>query len=227
MAPLLETGQTDPMISLNACRGFTTGANFPRLDLLFQHNHIYQWDSLVNSGCDWYMTIHSHKILPIQEGYPRGMRIPPLALTGFYSGRMAVVHLLYLLDIPCEVCKGLTKCWGSKVHLVVSSKFYESVVFSYMHLVIGHTITRSSPTTFTCYSGTFIWHFAPVTLHDNDQLHYFVFSSFMCKCLVLKFKHSLYTLTTVNLLQNNNWTKQLPRLELNFFMTWIHFMDLL
>ena len=34
---------------------------------------------------------------------------------------------LALPDIPCEVCNGLTKCWGSKVYLVVhvSSKFYE------------------------------------------------------------------------------------------------------
>ncbi len=70
--------------------------------------------------------IHSHKIMTKQQGWPRGVssaenprqavtrfnsgRIPPLALTGFYSRRMAVVHLLYLLDIPCEVSKGLTKC---------------------------------------------------------------------------------------------------------------------
>ncbi len=61
-----------------------------------------------------FYVMHSHKILPIQEGYPRGVRIPPLALAGFYSGRMAVVHLLYLLDIPSEVCKGLTKCRVSR-----------------------------------------------------------------------------------------------------------------
>ncbi len=53
--------------------------------------------------------VHSHKILKKQQG--------------FNSGSLA-----YLLDIPCEVCKGLTKCGGSEVHLVVSSKFYESVL---------------------------------------------------------------------------------------------------
>ena len=40
--------------------------------------------------------------------------------------RIQTLNMLYLLDISCEVCKGLTKYWGSKVHLVVSSKFYES-----------------------------------------------------------------------------------------------------
>ena len=44
----------------------------------------------------------------------------------FYSGRMAVVHLLYLLDSSNEVCKGLTKCWSRKNHLVVLSEFWKS-----------------------------------------------------------------------------------------------------
>ncbi len=35
--------------------------------------------------------------------------------------------LLYLLDSSSEVCKGLTKCWNSKNHLVVSSEFWKSV----------------------------------------------------------------------------------------------------
>ena len=50
------------------------------------------------------------------------------SLAGFYSGRVAAIHLLYLFDISCEVSKGLTKCWDSKVHLVILSKFYESVI---------------------------------------------------------------------------------------------------
>ena len=33
--------------------------------------------------------------------YPWGVRISPLALTGFYSGRVVVEHLLHLLDVPC------------------------------------------------------------------------------------------------------------------------------
>ena len=55
-------------------------------------------------------TILSLKILTIQEGYPRGVKIPYLALTGFYSGRVAMAHLPNPLDIPRELCKGLTKC---------------------------------------------------------------------------------------------------------------------
>ena len=43
----------------------------------------------------------------------------------FYSRRMAVVHLLFLLDSSNEVCKGLTKCRSSKNHLVVSSEFWK------------------------------------------------------------------------------------------------------
>ena len=59
-----------------------------------------------------------------QQGLPWGVRP---SYSSLYLLRMAVAYLLYRLDISCEVCKGLTKCLGSKVHLVVSSKFYESV----------------------------------------------------------------------------------------------------
>ena len=45
----------------------------------------------------------------------------------FYSGRMAAAHLLYLLDSSNELCKGLTKFWSSKNHLVLSSEFWKSV----------------------------------------------------------------------------------------------------
>ena len=40
------------------------------------------------------------------------------------------MDLLNLLDISLGPSKGCTKCQGSKVYLVVSSKFYESVFFS-------------------------------------------------------------------------------------------------
>ena len=57
--------------------------------------------------------------------------------TGFTSGTLAKLYRDLLresgpgpLDLPArissEMCKGLTICWSSKVHLVVSSKFYES-----------------------------------------------------------------------------------------------------
>ena len=42
-------------------------------------------------------------------------------------GRVVAVHLLYFLDISFEVCKGLAKCWSSKVQLV-SSEFRGRVV---------------------------------------------------------------------------------------------------
>ncbi len=38
--------------------------------------------------------------------------------------------LFMLHGIYREVCNGLTKCWGSKIHLVVSSEFWKSV---YVH----------------------------------------------------------------------------------------------
>ncbi len=60
----------------------------------------------------------------IQEGCSRGVGKRHLELAWFYSGRMAAMHLLYLLDSSSEVCKGLTKC--SKNHLVVSSEFWKS-----------------------------------------------------------------------------------------------------
>ena len=103
-------------------------------------------------------TLYSHKILMKQrlQGWLREVSSvgnSRQALTGFnsgslaelyvsqipwskpclilvYSGRVTVAYLLYRLDIPFEVCKGLTKCWGSKVLLVVLSKFYESAARS-------------------------------------------------------------------------------------------------
>ncbi len=41
-----------------------------------------------------------------------------------------MTYLLYLFDSSneaCEVCKRLTKCWSSKIPLVVSSEFWKSV----------------------------------------------------------------------------------------------------
>ncbi len=40
---------------------------------------------------------------------------------------LSKIELLYLLDISLDLSKGCTKCQGSKVYFVVSSKFYESV----------------------------------------------------------------------------------------------------
>ncbi len=78
---------------------------------------------------NWKPRLHSPKIPTIQQGRPRGVssvgnprqastgftsrrlaELVQLLHAGFYSGRVATVHLLYLLDIPCEVCKVLTKC---------------------------------------------------------------------------------------------------------------------
>ncbi len=40
---------------------------------------------------------------------------------------LSKIDWLYLLDICLHLSKGCTKCQGSKVYFVVSSKFYESV----------------------------------------------------------------------------------------------------
>ncbi len=56
----------------------------------------------------------------IQQGLSRGVSsvgIPRQPFTGFNSGSI------------CEVCKGLTKCWGSEIRLVVSSEFWKSVEY--------------------------------------------------------------------------------------------------
>ncbi len=50
---------------------------------------------------------HSPKMPAIQQGYPLGVSSignPRQALTGFTSGSLAVVDLLDLLDISCEMC---------------------------------------------------------------------------------------------------------------------------
>ncbi len=39
-------------------------------------------------------------------------------------------HPLFLFDTSYKVHKGLTKCWSSKVQLVVSSEFFESVRYT-------------------------------------------------------------------------------------------------
>ncbi len=69
------------------------------------------------------LKVHSYKILTIQQGLPRGIssvEIPWQLLTGFKD-----VWVRMVLDY-CEVCKGLTKCWGSEIQFVVSSEFWKS-----------------------------------------------------------------------------------------------------
>ena len=50
------------------------------------------------------------------------------------------IHLVYLLDVSLGLSKGCTKCQGSKVYLVVSSKFYDSVSIT---LAVLRAILRS------------------------------------------------------------------------------------
>ena len=63
---------------------------------------------------------------------------------GFNSGSVADEFTLH--DIYREVCKGLNKCWGSEIHLVVSSEFWKSVhadvigYFSSVSVVQGTSI---------------------------------------------------------------------------------------
>ena len=88
-------------------------------------------------------SVHSSKILTIQQGQPRGVSSignPRQASTGFnsgslmaeistefYPGRLSMAYLIYQPSIFHKGCRGLTKCWGSMFHLVVLSEFCKSL----------------------------------------------------------------------------------------------------
>ncbi len=59
-----------------------------------------------------------------------------------YGMILGKIDLLYLLDISLDLSMGSTKCQDSKVYLVVSSKFYESVVITSQHHGFNAGINR-------------------------------------------------------------------------------------
>ena len=75
-----------------------------------------RWMCLVASVCltGFVKTIHSSKSCKcqmIRQGlgkHQRGLQ-GFYVLTGFYLRRVAAVHLIYELDVSCEMCKRLTK----------------------------------------------------------------------------------------------------------------------
>ncbi len=67
-----------------------------------------------------------------RESYRSGDVWQSLIITklGKFGRGIYQIDLFYLLDISLCLSKGCTKCQSSKVYLVVSSKFYESVLSS-------------------------------------------------------------------------------------------------
>ena len=96
------------------------------------------------SACWVSFYIHSSKILTIQQGQPQGVSSvgnPRQASMGHNSGSlMAEVPTtvwIYLINISHKVCRALTKCWCSMVHLVVLSEFSKSVGTLVWHIFGG------------------------------------------------------------------------------------------
>ncbi len=94
---------------------------------------------------------HSSKILTIQWGLPRrvsSVENPRVPLTGFNLGSVAEESSN---DVYRGVCKSLTKCWDSEIHLVVSSEFWKSEVLlsSRAHWMVLPFLANVALTTLT------------------------------------------------------------------------------
>ncbi len=116
-----------------------------RFKLELQVEWLIRWESVLCSG---YITFRlrvymydknacSYHSLPKLWRYNKASlgELVPLEIlvvsTRFNLRSLAATHLLYQLDSSNEVCKGLTKSWSSKNHLVVSSEFWKSAGFAF------------------------------------------------------------------------------------------------